>query len=550
MTREGPDGQGRGPELLYRALLLAYATYTAAFLAQASFVVDGQRYFSLFDDAMVSMQYAKNLAHGEGLVWNVGAPPVEGFSNPLWVLYMTAWHLPPFDLGSLSLAIQLSGFALCLGCLTLVRRIAVALSGGDPLVWLPAVALTATYLPFHFWALRGMETSLVAWLMLFATDRLCGEEVPRTPGWPFYLALGAGLLTRMDFAVPYAGFVLYLLVRRPREWPRTLFCAVAVLLVAQGGLTLFRRAYFGEWLPNTYYLKLWAIPWRPRVEHGALMALTFVRDMSVVVFALPFVYPILRPKVRPVWLLAGTFMLQMLYSIYVGGDAWDWMQWGPAANRFMVVAMPMFFILTALGLREIVEQLGRLVGRPGAGWRAGALAVALALVVVHLHGGSHSVLLRDLLHARGLYVAADEAQVRYALRLEEVTRPGATIAVAWAGAIPYFSNRPAVDLLGKNDPRIARVRPALRSHREVEPGHNKVDFAYAIGELQPDIVAHSYGVEDDPYLRESYLTYTITDRRIASGYNPECYLRRDSLRIRWNVVRRARWLSPAGPAAP
>jgi hypothetical protein len=37
----------------------------------------------------------------------------------------------------------------------------------------------------------------------------------------------------------------------------------------------------------------------------------------------------------------------------------------------------------------------------------------------------------------------------------------ARIAVIWAGAIPYFSRRPAIDLLGKSDPVIAALRPRL-----------------------------------------------------------------------------------------
>ena len=37
------------------------------------------------DDAFISFRYAKNLAEGNGLVWNVGQPAVEGFSSPLWM---------------------------------------------------------------------------------------------------------------------------------------------------------------------------------------------------------------------------------------------------------------------------------------------------------------------------------------------------------------------------------------------------------------------------------------------------------------------------------
>jgi len=52
---------------------LAYLAWSAAFIYRSSFVAfDGHRYYCLFDDAMVSMRYAWNLAHGMGAVWNPG----------------------------------------------------------------------------------------------------------------------------------------------------------------------------------------------------------------------------------------------------------------------------------------------------------------------------------------------------------------------------------------------------------------------------------------------------------------------------------------------
>ena len=51
------------------------------FLAQASL-----SWSWVIDDAGISLAYSRTLAAGEGLRAQPGAPPVEGFSNPLWVL--------------------------------------------------------------------------------------------------------------------------------------------------------------------------------------------------------------------------------------------------------------------------------------------------------------------------------------------------------------------------------------------------------------------------------------------------------------------------------
>ena len=47
------------------------------FIARTAFSLNGDMYFTLFDDAMISMRYARNLIEGHGLVWNAGRAPVE-----------------------------------------------------------------------------------------------------------------------------------------------------------------------------------------------------------------------------------------------------------------------------------------------------------------------------------------------------------------------------------------------------------------------------------------------------------------------------------------
>src|SRR3990170_4955426 len=42
----------------------------------------------IVDDAGISFAYASNLANGYGLVAQPGLVPVEGYSNPLWVLVL------------------------------------------------------------------------------------------------------------------------------------------------------------------------------------------------------------------------------------------------------------------------------------------------------------------------------------------------------------------------------------------------------------------------------------------------------------------------------
>jgi hypothetical protein len=50
------------------AVVLGFFAYAALFIYKSSFTIGGVRYFSLFDDDMISMRYAANLANHHGLV--------------------------------------------------------------------------------------------------------------------------------------------------------------------------------------------------------------------------------------------------------------------------------------------------------------------------------------------------------------------------------------------------------------------------------------------------------------------------------------------------
>jgi len=114
------------------------------YIYQTSFISNGTRYFVLFDDAMISMRYAKNLARGFGLVWNPGDIPVEGYTNPLWVAFMAIFHLFPIPQPKMSLFIQISGALFLLANLVFVKKITEEVSEGFITPYL-AVILTALY---------------------------------------------------------------------------------------------------------------------------------------------------------------------------------------------------------------------------------------------------------------------------------------------------------------------------------------------------------------------------------------------------------------------
>src|SRR5207245_3510534 len=111
----------------------------------------------------------------------------------------------------------------------------------------------------------GLETKLFELLVIGAVLATIREVEEQRPGWVVPAALlGLGALTRPD-GMLIGGTLLA--ARAAYEWrARRLAWDAAVkgvLLFALivGAHLAFRRAYYADWLPNTYYAKLGSGSW-------------------------------------------------------------------------------------------------------------------------------------------------------------------------------------------------------------------------------------------------------------------------------------------------
>ncbi len=518
---------------VFYTLLTCYAAYCIIFIIKASFINEGVRYFTLFDDAMISMTYAKNFAAGHGLIWNPGGPRIEGYTNFLWTIYMSVWHLFPISPAKTALPIQISGLFFLICSLFLVRKIADDISNGRKYVSMGAVLLTASYLPVNFWGLRGMETSVLGFILLLIARRfLKGLEEDR-PDHFIFILLGIGVLIRADFVFLFVSIASFIIIAKPERRKDNLLLAAFVFIVFYGGHTLFRLLYYGYCLPNTYYLKMTGVSTALRAQCGLLMAVKFIRAMSPVIFALPFIVVLLNRKNKRILFLIYVFLVQFLYSIYVGGDAWE--RWGHFANRYLCIVMPIFFILTALAIYNFFNALKlRNIKSPYLKSPAGSFCFIgmLSIVIFQVHGGfaNYRIIDKSLFSFSGIHVEDDKKMTRIGLKLRDITTPGAKIAVVWAGSIPYFSDRFSIDLLGKSDDFISHLPARVKTCKEFHPGHNKYDYAYSIGKLRPDVVLRlwQHPEEAGPWLDKYY--------EIATFDETSMYFRKDSPDIIWDKL--------------
>jgi len=518
--------------LAFLLILAGFAIYAARFIERTSFVIDGTRYYTLFDDAMISMRYAQNLAAGAGPVWNAGGERVEGFTNPLWVGLMALVHLLPLPASMMSLPVQIASAAILAANLFFVKKIGDLLTG-SALVSLSAVFLTAFYFSLNNWSLQGMEVGLVTllisaslWLALRSLKE--GQFSP----WPYAL-LGLATWVRIDALVPLFAVLIFLAVFDPDRRRRHLVWGLGMAALFLGTQTIARLVYYGEWLPNTYVLKMQGYPLLTRLKRGISVYLQFIWTMNWLLWLIPFTILVLKRN-RQTGLLLFIFIALSAYSMYVGGDAWEHKG---GANRFISSAMPGFFILFVYALDQIRHAILKGVENPPIWLGPVSQAALVPIVVTSLFSFNtlreNDSFLKWSTLKRPIFVTGNEKHTQMGLLVKSITEEDASIAVVSAGAIAYYSERIAVDLLGKADKVIAQETPrslnGISDDEDFRPGHNKWNYAYSIGELQPDLVVQLWSnpEEADPYLK-NYQLIKVGDYHF--------YFKTGSENIRWEAI--------------
>jgi hypothetical protein len=457
----------------------------------------------LIDDAYISFRYARNLAEGNGLVFNIG-DRVEGYTNFLWTLMMAGAARLGLDPAPVSQAAGLVSSALLLWILYLWGR-----DLGFGTFWsLVTTAMLAVNRSYAAWATSGLETRFFTLLLVAGAWRLHAEIRSLREGGsaaPISAILFAlACLTRPEgilaAAVAAVGLLISSTVRRGGKGWSFLIQWSAVVLVLVGAHVAWRRTYYGEWLPNSFYAKVPGI----RSVSGALYLAEFAKH-NLLLPAIPVIVFLgirlrealsrMRATLAPLGILVLPFTgLYLLYTCLVGGDHFEF--------RFLDPVLPWLYLSAAALCSHGANEIG---DRPGMPRRALAAALVIASGISSLIG-FRDVDRQVTMGAQTHYssIVSVETEQRYLDRWEKIGRwlrdhagPSESIAVAPSGAIPYFSGLRTLDMLGINDHEIARM--------PVEPGLN---------------VGHERWVETD-FIRDRGITYYIGSPRIQPKQIPD-----------------------------
>jgi len=412
------------------------------------------------DDAFISFRYAKNLADGQGLVFNPGER-VEAYSNFSWVLLQSAALKAGLDPETASKALGLlAGLAALVFSWLLARRLLP--EAGAAAAAAPLLVAASPLLTRH--AVSGLETALFALLVVLALWLAAGGRGVGTRAG--LVAAGLGLVFTRPEGIGVAllfvlGHALFAGGARGDGGARSArYAAIVdatVLVLVFVAYSAWRRAYFGAFLPNTFHAKMGG--GLEGIAYGAYHVLNWLRDTN----ALPLLGLSLVPLV-----VGGTGRVYRLclallgaYGAFIVASGGDWMY----HYRFFAHLLPVLCALAAAGLGLILAQ-------PVAGGRAFRL-VAVTLLILSLgilsEANQERAVARRVLPALRSHDYLTQNYEELGLWLRENTSPDASVAASDVGALAYYSERRVLDMYGLTDPHIARL-PGVH-HRNVDPDY-------------------------------------------------------------------------------
>ncbi len=436
---------------------------------------------SNLDDPFIYARYARNILRFGEPVWNQGGPWVEGFSSIAWT--------GVYVLGA-ALSAPVPGFARVAGLLCVALLLTLLLRdlvrGRSTPAYLLAATLIATSYDLGYHATTGMDHILWA-LAVWGYLRWLSNTN--------HLTTAHGLVAAGGFLLRPEGFLLFVPLF-VRYW-RTVSATGAIrlrrtlvqppLLVGLGAylaLSTLRFALFDRWLPNAAAAKHFGAPWL-RVGTGV----RYLNDGLNLYALLPLLLVLIagatnarsdRPADRlnsvSLWFVAAN----LAFIVVAGGD--DVSAFG-TTRLFVPLVAPLTWLA--------VDAFDRLTHEHR------LLPTILFCMVVFASRYSHALdLLRSSTEATTLtsiqslltdWTSGFTKTWRsaHSERFLAVSARDATIAVPWAGEVPYNTDLRHIDLLGLNDPKIADV-PIVDG---IVDGRYDVDYVL---QLRPDYICDNF----------------------------------------------------------
>lgn len=417
------------------------------------------------DDTFISLRYAQRLVEGKGLTWNDGEY-VEGYSNLLWVLLAAALNRLGMDL---LLSVQVMGAVCSVLTLFVFAHYAkrFALPASSLAIGTITYALTA---PVAIWAVGGLEMPMVMLLfaiaLFFARSLL--ESHDNTLAIKAGCALGVICWLRPEGPLYTVAPMLALMLCAASPLKTRIRSATIVSVTAFGFfavLLVWRLSYYGEWVPNTVLAKV-ALN-NSRFASGLIYAGQALLSVAPALWCIHYFYqknaPLFAGHHLRFLVIIGVFLTTAI--IIAGGD------WLVGYRAFVPLVAVMILLLMEACRFVVFNGKERL-----------ALGVSALLFI------GIQFLNKDNLNAQmgRNWVPSTLQPIGEALK-ERYGKQQPLIALFTAGAIPYYSGLPTLDVYGLCDHYLTHHRHENKDFGRGLVGHDLFDADY-VESRKPDLL--------------------------------------------------------------
>lgn len=445
---------------------------------------------NLNDDSYITLTYAKNLARGDGFIYN-HPPAALGTTTPLFTLATAGVTAGVTWLGRWMLPGLLSGFDVTDAAIVLS---VLAWIGSAPLLFsilrkvgmstleaaLPSALLLLMVRPWMFYI--GMEIWPFQFLMLLAVY-LWWSERPLAAG----VCAGALTLTRGE-GVLWAGILGCYYLWRQRD---------ALLSFISGGMgvalawVVYAWPTFDSVVPNTLAAKQAQalLPsGRSFLERLLVDFWGYVRSLHIELGGFDTQW------LNPVWVLLPLGLLALwrwrsltIFLVWVASYVAAYTLLDPNPYAWYVLHLTFaLHLLCGVGLAWLVRA-----SRLSRSWSQRVLPGALAVL---LGIGVLSTDINFMVHDAKQFPGDERAEPYKALAdwLVQHTKPTDSVAYIEVGYLGYFTDNHIIDLAGLTDPSITKqlaVHGYTWGFRHYEPDYyiHNARFDWALGELATDL---------------------------------------------------------------
>ncbi len=414
------------------------------------------------DDAFISFRYADHFAKGYGLVWNPGEH-IEGYTNFLWTLLLgVGIH---FGIEPILLS-QLLGMSFFVICLIATYKLSSVLFTSNNLGLLSICVLGTNY-TFSSYATGGLETQMQAALFILMCYYCLSVYISQTWNQNKLIILSllsaAAILTRPDSLLVCAFIFLFtiLSIRNNSTTVQQLISPFTILIlpivIIIGGWCIWKLHYYGDILPNTFYVKAGTVSLD---SSGAIYCYRFFTSYLLfpIFFIIFFSLRKFREQMDERILSLGVIVCAWCsYIVSIGGDFMEFRFFVPIYPLIAIICLWLIFIVLQQRIIRIIMTL-ILLGGTLHHW---------SMFTYNTEEGIETI---EML--QGHLVNNDEQWITIGKVLGSTFNYDSTVRIATtaSGAIPYYSKLQTIDMLGMNDRWVARNGYQISDI----PGHQRI----------------------------------------------------------------------------